>query len=188
MDYYRPSTAALIATAALILSRTVLAQDAVPSDRNAVNTAARPGGMLADSPVAFPQEGALPAKFPPDVRELSEPAEDGYYIFSSPCRSLTQIATIQEAMPKGEFTPPPPQWTYLPAKEGEGLPGQIVFTGLQPASGSKVQLLGVQQPLSWQTKDTGQTTVALPASVVKSPPCQHAFVIMFSLPEANQGE
>lgn len=89
------------------------AQDAAPSDRNAINTAARPGGMMADSPVTFPRQGALPPRHPPDVRELSEPAEEGYYLFSSPCRSLAQIRTIQQEMPKGQFTAPPADWTYI---------------------------------------------------------------------------
>lgn len=89
------------------------AQDAAPADRNAVKTAARPGGMMADSPVTFPKEGALPAKFPPDLKEHSEPAEEDYYIFSSPCRSLEQIRAIEKAMPRGEFTIPKPDWTHL---------------------------------------------------------------------------
>lgn len=88
-------------------------QNAAPADRNAVNTAARPGDLMADSPVTFPKEGALPAKYPPDVQEQSEPAEKDYYIFGSPCRSLAQITTIQSQMPKGEFTAPPPDWTHL---------------------------------------------------------------------------
>jgi hypothetical protein len=90
-----------------------MGQDAAPPDRNVLNSRARPGNMMADSPVTFPKEGALPAKYPPDVREQSEPAEKDYYIFSSPCRSLAQIAEIQAAMPKGEFTPPPNDWTNL---------------------------------------------------------------------------
>jgi len=89
------------------------AQDAAPADRNAVNTAARPGDMMGDSPVTFPKEGALPAKFPPDVKERSGPVEKDYYLFSSPCRSLAQIRAIQQEMSQGEFTPPPPDWTYL---------------------------------------------------------------------------
>lgn len=89
------------------------AQDAAPADRNAANTSARPGGMAADSPVTFPERGALPAKYPPDVREQSKPSEKDYYIFSSPCRSLTQIAVIQQEMPPGQFTPPPPDWSPL---------------------------------------------------------------------------
>jgi hypothetical protein len=91
----------------------VTAQNAAPADRNSVNTAVRPGGMMADSPVTFPKEGALPSKFPPDVKDQSEPAEKDYYIFSSPCRSLAQIKAIQSEMPKGEFTPPAPDWEHL---------------------------------------------------------------------------
>jgi lysophospholipase L1-like esterase len=90
------------------------AQNAAPADRNAVNTTALPGGMAADSPVTFPREGALPAKFPPDVKERSWPAEKDDYIFSSPCRSLAQIKAIQKAMPPGGFSPPPGDWAHLP--------------------------------------------------------------------------
>jgi hypothetical protein len=97
----------------LMLSWSAGAQDAAPADRNAINTRAHPGNMMADSPVTFPKEGALPAKYPPDVRAQNEPAEKDYYIFSSPCRSLAQIAEIQTAMPKGEFTPPQPDWPPL---------------------------------------------------------------------------
>lgn len=89
------------------------AQDAAPADRNAVNTAARPGDMLADSPVTFPQQGALPAKYPPDVKDQAEPSEKDYYIFSTPCRSLAQIAAIQQDMPPGQFTQPTADWTHL---------------------------------------------------------------------------
>lgn len=74
---------------------------------------ARPGGLMADSPVTFPKEGALPAKYPPDVKVQNEPAEKEYYIFSSPCRSLAQIAAIQKDMPPGQFTPPPADWKHL---------------------------------------------------------------------------
>jgi len=89
------------------------AQNAASGGRQAATTSTRPSGMMADSPVTFPKEGALPAKYPPDVRQPNEPAEEGYYLFGSPCRSLAQIARIQREMPKGEFTPPPPDWTHL---------------------------------------------------------------------------
>jgi lysophospholipase L1-like esterase len=88
------------------------AQNAAPADRNAVNTAARPGDMMADSPVSF-ANGVLPAKYPPDVPEQNEPAEKDYYIFSSPCRSLAQINRIQSEMPQGTFSAPPHDWKYL---------------------------------------------------------------------------
>lgn len=89
------------------------AQDAAPRDRNSINTTARPGGMSADSPVKFPKQGALPAKFPPDVREETWPVEKDYYIFSSPCRSLAQIRQIQAQMPAGTFARPANDWRYL---------------------------------------------------------------------------
>jgi lysophospholipase L1-like esterase len=69
--------------------------------------------MMADSPVVFPKEGALPAKFPPDVRDTAYPVERDYYLFTTPCRSLAQIEKIQAEMPKGEFTPLPRDWKYL---------------------------------------------------------------------------
>lgn len=94
------------------------AQDAAKDAANdaaqgAAQAGARPGGMMADSPVVFPAEGALPSRYPPDVRERSEPAEKDYYIFSSPCRSLAQIAAIRKEMPPGTFAPPPPDWKPL---------------------------------------------------------------------------
>ena len=76
--------------------------------------------------------------------------------------------------------------TYLATREGAGLPAQVLFSGLQPAAGSKVQLLGLTKPLAWQTNAAGQTTVGVPATVVKSPPCQHAFVLKFTLADNTQ--
>jgi lysophospholipase L1-like esterase len=82
--------------------------------QNAVNTTARPGGMMADSPVVFPKEGALPARFPTDVPpQTYDPGEKDYYLFSTPERSLNQIAAIQSRMPSGQFTPPPSCWGPL---------------------------------------------------------------------------
>jgi hypothetical protein len=90
------------------------AQDAAPADRNAINTRARPGDMLADSPVKFPEKGALPAKFPPDLPgNKNQALERDYYIFESPERSLAQIDKIQSEMPPGHFVPPPNDWKYL---------------------------------------------------------------------------
>lgn len=70
--------------------------------------------MMEDSPVTFPETGALPSKYPADMpSKESETPEEGYYIFSSPNRSLKQIAAIQAEMPKGEFSPLPQDWTHL---------------------------------------------------------------------------
>ena len=71
--------------------------------------------MMADSPVTFPDKGALPAKFPPDQpSQHGETPEEGYYLFTTPERSLEQIAKIQAEMPKGSFSPPTPDWSPLP--------------------------------------------------------------------------
>jgi len=70
--------------------------------------------MMADSPVIFPEKGALPARYPPDLSaKESETPEEGYYISNTPVRSLTQIAAIQAEMPAGQFTPPPSDWGHL---------------------------------------------------------------------------
>ena len=70
--------------------------------------------MKADSPVKFPEKGALPSKHPPDrsSKDGTAPEKD-YYLFSTPERSLEQINRIQAEMPKGEFTPPKPGWVHL---------------------------------------------------------------------------
>ena len=72
------------------------------------------GDMQSDSPVTFPKEGALPGKYPPDQSAKDGTApEEGYYLFSTPERSLEQITKIQQEMPAGEFTAPPADWTHL---------------------------------------------------------------------------
>lgn len=71
--------------------------------------------MTDDSPVRFPEKGALPAKYPPDqgAKDHQTPEKD-YSLFSTPERSLAQIETIQKEMPKGQFTPPVNDWKHLP--------------------------------------------------------------------------
>jgi hypothetical protein len=71
--------------------------------------------MMADSPVKFPDKGALPSKYPPDQSSKNrETPEKDYSIFSTPERSLEQIKKIEAEMVKGEFTPPGNDWKYLP--------------------------------------------------------------------------
>ena len=90
------------------------AQDAGPPNRNEVNTRVRPGDMSADSPIKFPAQGALPAKYPPDrSAKTNEAPEKDYYIFPTPERSLEQIRKIQAEMPPGHFTPPTNDWQHL---------------------------------------------------------------------------
>lgn len=105
-----------VLAASLFVAVSAHAQDAKPEDQNAVNSkqnAVR--SMLGDSPVTFPDKGALPSKFPTDVevgRQLPK-GQHGYSITESPARSLEQIDAIQAEMPKGDFTPPPTDWNNL---------------------------------------------------------------------------
>jgi len=100
----------------LLVSLPAIGQDARPEDENAVNSKKNVmSSMLADSPVTFPEKGALPSKFPPDVeveRRILK-GQNGYSITETPARSLKQIDAIQAEMPKGKFTPPPTDWKNL---------------------------------------------------------------------------
>lgn len=97
----------------LLILPPLSAQDAKPEDQNGVNTTAKPGDMMADSPIQFPAKGALPAKFPPDLKTQSFPTETDSFLSSSPCRSLSQIEQIQAAMPDGKFQIPGNDWNHL---------------------------------------------------------------------------
>jgi len=70
--------------------------------------------MMKDSPVKFPEKGALPAKYRPDVKTEQVTPEPDYSIFGTPQRSLEQINQIQAEMVQGTFTPPKGDWKYLP--------------------------------------------------------------------------
>jgi lysophospholipase L1-like esterase len=86
---------------------------AVAASCLALMATAAQGDLMKDSPVKFPEKGALPSKYPPDVKTKSYPAEKDYFLFESPCRSLEQIEKIQAEMIKGQFTPPPTDWQHL---------------------------------------------------------------------------
>ena len=113
MKHLSPNAFLFITGLCALVVSSAVAQNAAPTDRNTVNPTTRRNSMMADSPVIFPKDGPLPAKYPPDVKEQKEPAEEAYYIFSSPCRSLGQIQAIQREMPAGDFTAPPQDWKYL---------------------------------------------------------------------------
>lgn len=82
--------------------------------------------MMADSPVQFPDKGALPARFPPDVPVRQFPAEDGYYLFESPPRSPAQIRAIQAGMPTVDMGIVPSDWVMLPETQKKLTRGQDV--------------------------------------------------------------
>jgi alpha-L-fucosidase len=72
---------------------------------------------------------------------------------------------------------------YLTKNEDDGLPERVTLSALKPAPNSKALLLGVGKPLNWQTAANGQVAIEIPLSLVKSPPCAHAFAFEFQLEE-----
>ena len=70
---------------------------------------------------------------------------------------------------------------YLTQNEGDPFPDQINFAGLKPKPGTPIHLLGLKKPLSWRTEPSGGTTIDLPSSVQKSPPCLHAIAVKFEM-------
>lgn len=89
------------------------AQNADPKEAGPANNTRGASSMMADSPVRFPEKGALPSKTPPDLQPKKFPAEKDYFIFETPCRSLGQIRAIQAAMPEGRFEPVRNDWRHL---------------------------------------------------------------------------
>ena len=62
------------------------------------------------------------------------------------------------------------------AAEGEDVPRRIALSGLRPAAGSSVRLLGADEPVAWREAEGGMA-VDVPPSVLAAPPCRHALAI-----------
>ncbi len=95
------------------------AQNADPKEATPVNDTKSKAvsSMVADSPVSFPEKGALPRKFVPDIATSKIKLTEGYSFTSTPCRSNGQIDTIQKEMPEGQFEAVPTDWEALPQTE-----------------------------------------------------------------------
>ena len=63
-------------------------------------------------------------------------------------------------------------------------PSQISFSGLRPAAGSEVRILGVAEPVRWHADAAGKIAVDIPVAVQEHPPCRHAWVVTFERAEA----
>ena len=67
------------------------------------------------------------------------------------------------------------------APEGvEAPPARISFSGVTLAPASKVNMLGVRDPLRWRSHE-GAVHVDVPSFVGQSPPCRHAFAFKMAL-------
>ena len=72
---------------------------------------------------------------------------------------------------------------YL-AKNGEvKIPWKIEISGIQPAAGSQIRLLGYDKPLHWTKNDKG-IVIHIPRVLHRSLPCRHAWV--FKLTKADE--
>ncbi|MEX1239351.1 MAG: alpha-L-fucosidase [Cyclobacteriaceae bacterium] len=58
--------------------------------------------------------------------------------------------------------------------KARGLPTRVTIKHIRPVAGSKIFLLGVEEPLKWQAGDNG-VTITVPGSVINSPPCKYAY-------------
>jgi len=67
----------------------------------------------------------------------------------------------------------------LAKNDGDGLPKRVLFSGLKPKAGSKIFLLGVPEPMNWETLPNGTTVIETPDAIAKNPPAQHAFAFKF---------
>jgi alpha-L-fucosidase len=68
---------------------------------------------------------------------------------------------------------------YLPSKDETLPPQSISLKSLQPATGAKVTMLGVNRELTWKTQGSG-VVITIPEGMRQSPPCEHAWVVKIS--------
>jgi len=100
--------------------------------------------MMKDTTVKFPEKGALPSKFPPDLKvPKAVTPEEGWSISENPVRSLEQIRAIQAVMPPGKMEPAKPDWAHLPST-------QKILT-----EGGKLHILGVGDSIVADTMRSG---------------------------------
>ena len=72
----------------------------------------------------------------------------------------------------------------LAGEKLEVIPQAITLTSIRPRRGSRVSMLGVQEPLAWESTPAG-TVVHLPGHVREHPPCQHAWALVLEEPEST---
>jgi alpha-L-fucosidase len=68
---------------------------------------------------------------------------------------------------------------YLPDEKEKSMPESISLTGIRPAQGARVSLLGAGDDLKWK-QEGDRMIVSIPTSVRQNPPCRHAWTIKIS--------
>jgi alpha-L-fucosidase len=75
---------------------------------------------------------------------------------------------------------------YVTGNNGNSLPSEVAFQGLNPAPGSKINLLGAEQSLAWHVDPNKGVLISIPGVLSSNPPCQHAFVFRFELEKMQE--
>ncbi len=65
---------------------------------------------------------------------------------------------------------------YVSEKGEDAPPTHVLLESQNPAAGSEVRMLGVRQPLKWQSVGRG-ILIEIPPEVVADPPCNYAWVL-----------
>jgi alpha-L-fucosidase len=68
---------------------------------------------------------------------------------------------------------------YLPDQTENHPPGTIALKNLQPASGAKLTMLGVDTEMEWRPQGSG-VVIDIPDGTQQKPPCENAWVIKIS--------
>ena len=68
-------------------------------------------------------------------------------------------------------------YAFYIAEEGESVPEQIAIPSFVPVSSKAVTLLGSKKVLKWSKSADGGVVVTIPASLRKTPPCQHIWCL-----------
>ncbi len=70
---------------------------------------------------------------------------------------------------------------YLAGEDETGMPAEISFKGVKPASKGAVSLLGAKGTLKWADNADGGITVSVPASVRRNKPCDHIWCLKIKI-------
>jgi alpha-L-fucosidase len=68
---------------------------------------------------------------------------------------------------------------YLADEKELTLPEELKISGIRPAKGAEVSLMGAKAELTWKL-DGEQLIVSIPKAVRENPPCKHAWTIRIS--------
>lgn len=68
---------------------------------------------------------------------------------------------------------------YLAGEHETSLPASVSLTGVLPADGASIRLLGTDQKLKWRILD-GKTIIEIPTKLRQNPPCNYAWTFSIS--------